>query len=180
VDRDGVLNYEAPDHGYILSPADFHWLPGALQALAALHGAGVRLSVATNQSAVGRDLMDLEQLEGILASMRAQAAEAGGAIDAVFYCPHAPDADCDCRKPRPGLVTAAIQASGIAAGHTLFVGDDVRDVEAALGAGVAPVLVRSGKGAASEARLRERGITVPVYDDLLHLAHTLIKLQTHD
>jgi D-glycero-D-manno-heptose 1,7-bisphosphate phosphatase len=180
MDRDGVLNHEAPDHGYILSPADFHWLPGALEALALLRGAGIRLSVATNQSAVGRDLMNLEQLEAILASMRGQAAAAGGGIDAVFYCPHAPDADCDCRKPRPGLVTAAVQASGIEAGHTLFVGDDVRDVEAALGAGVAPVLVRSGKGAAAEARLRERGVTVPVYDDLLHLAHSLIKLPAHD
>jgi D-glycero-D-manno-heptose 1,7-bisphosphate phosphatase len=175
LDRDGVLNAEAPEHGYILTRADFHWLPGALEALALMHGAGVRLSVATNQSAVGRGLMDQAQLEDILARMRAQAAAAGGPIDAVFYCPHAPDDGCDCRKPRPGLLTAAVTASGIEPGQTLFAGDDVRDVEAAQAAGVAPVLLRTGKGVHAEAQLRNRGITLPIYDNLLHFARELLQ-----
>jgi D-glycero-D-manno-heptose 1,7-bisphosphate phosphatase len=173
LDRDGVLNREAPEHGYIRSWAEFHWLPGALEALALMHGAGIRLSVASNQSAVGRGLMDLAQLEHIMAQMRAQAAAAAGPIDAVFYCPHAPEDDCDCRKPRPGLLTAAVMASGIAPGLTLFAGDDVRDVEAAQAAGVAPVLLRTGKGAHAAAELRNRGFTVPIYDNLLHLAREL-------
>ena len=173
LDRDGVLNREAPDHSYILCVAEFVWLPGALQALALLHGAGIRISVATNQSAVGRDLMTLAQLEDILSHMRARAAAVGGPIDAVFYCPHAPDAGCDCRKPRPGLVTAAVKASAIDAGHTVFAGDDIRDVEAALAAGVTPVLLRTGKGARAETQLDELGITVSIYDDLLQFARTL-------
>lgn len=173
LDRDGVLNREAPAHGYILEPADFHWLPGALEALALMHGAGIRLSVASNQSAVGRGLMDLAQLEGIMAHMRAQAAAAGGPIDAVFYCPHAPEDACDCRKPRPGLLIAAVKASGIDPGLTLFAGDDLRDVEAAQAAGVAPVLLLTGKGAGAAAQLRNRGITLPIYDNLLHFAREL-------
>jgi D-glycero-D-manno-heptose 1,7-bisphosphate phosphatase len=173
LDRDGVLNREAPAHGYILEPADFHWLPGALEALALMHGAGIRLSVASNQSAVGRGLMDLAQLEGIMAHMRAQAAAAGGPIDAVFYCPHAPEDACDCRKPLPGLLIAAVKASGIDPALTLFAGDDLRDVEAAQAAGVAPVLLLTGKGSGAAAQLRNRGITLPIYDNLLHLAREL-------
>jgi D-glycero-D-manno-heptose 1,7-bisphosphate phosphatase len=173
LDRDGVLNREAPGHGYILSSSDFHWLPGVLEALALMHRAQLRLSVATNQSAVGRGLIDLARLEEIFAHMRAQAAAAGAPIDAVFYCPHAPEDGCDCRKPRPGLLVAAIEASGVPADQTLFVGDDVRDVEAATAAGVSPVLLRTGKGARAEAQLRNRGLTVPVYDNLLQLAQVL-------
>jgi len=173
LDRDGVLNHEAPAHGYILSVTDFRWLPGSLTALALLHRAGLRLSVATNQSAVGRGLMGLERLAEILDHMRAQAGAAGGPLDAVYYCPHAPDDHCDCRKPRPGLLTAAIADSGIDAGHTVFAGDDVRDVEAALAAGITPVLLRTGKGRRAEERLRTRGLAVATYDDLLQFAQAL-------
>jgi D-glycero-D-manno-heptose 1,7-bisphosphate phosphatase len=174
LDRDGVLNREAPDDGYILSVMEFDWLPGALQALTLLHGAGIRLSVATNQSAVGRGLMSVAQLEDILSHMCSRAAAAGGRIDAVFYCPHGPDEGCDCRKPRPGLLRAAVNASAIDPGHTVFAGDDVRDVEAALAAGVTPVLLRTGKGARAETQLHDLGFTVPIYDDLLQFAQTLM------
>jgi D-glycero-D-manno-heptose 1,7-bisphosphate phosphatase len=173
LDRDGVLNRESAEHSYILTRADFQWLPGALEGLALLHGAGIRLSIATNQSAVGRGLMDHAQLEDIMAHMRAQAAAAGGPIDAVFYCPHAPEDACDCRKPQPGLLIAAVSASGIEPGRTLFAGDDLRDVEAAQAAGVAPVLLRTGKGARAEAQVRNRGFTLPIYDNLLHFAREL-------
>jgi D-glycero-D-manno-heptose 1,7-bisphosphate phosphatase len=176
LDRDGVLNREAPEHGHILARSDFHWLPGALEGLALMHGAGIRLSVTSNQSAVGRGLMDVAQLEDVMAYMRARAAAAGGPIDAVFYCPHAPDEGCDCRKPRPGLLIAAVQASGINSDQTLFAGDDVRDVEAAQAAGVAPVLLLTGKGAGAAAQLRNRGFTLPIYDNLLHFARELTHL----
>jgi D-glycero-D-manno-heptose 1,7-bisphosphate phosphatase len=94
LDRDGVLNQEAPDSGYVQRPEDFHWLPGALAGLAMLGSAGVRISVATNQSGVGRGLMSLEQLEAVHDKMRSEAARAGGALDAIFFCPHAPEAGC--------------------------------------------------------------------------------------
>jgi D-glycero-D-manno-heptose 1,7-bisphosphate phosphatase len=170
LDRDGVLNREAPEHGYILAPEDFAWLPGSLQALVTLTRLGMRLSIATNQSAVGRGLMTLAQLDRVLAAMRTQAEAAGAHIDAVYFCPHAPAARCDCRKPAPGLIRSAVQASGIPTAQTLVVGDDVRDVEAARAAGVRAVMVRTGKGVRATAELLERDDPPPVFDDLAQLA----------
>lgn len=175
LDRDGVLNEEAPDHGYVLRPEAFKWLPGALQALADLSRAGLRISVATNQSAVGRGLMTQQQLEQVLAAMRDQAQAAGATISGVYFCPHAPEAHCDCRKPAPGLIHTAILESGIPAKQTLLVGDDVRDVEAARAAGVAAVLVRTGKGLRAAAQMLP--CSLPVFDDLAQFARSLI---THD
>ena len=175
LDRDGVLNREADGAGYILEPAQFVWLPGVREALATLRAAGVRLSVATNQSGVGRGLMTLEQLEAVHERMRSEARRSGGALDAIVFCPHAPQAHCDCRKPAPGLIRQALALSGIPALHTLVVGDAARDLEAAARAGVAAALVRTGKGRATERDLRGRD--VPVYDDLPELAHAIVSEQ---
>ena len=172
LDRDGVLNHEAPDSGYVRTPEGFRWLAGALEGLALLRGAGVRISIATNQSGVGRGLMSLEQLEAVHDKMRSEAARAGGAIDAVFFCPHAPDAGCACRKPAPGLIQAAVASAGISAADTLVVGDDRRDLEAAQRAGVAAVLLRTGKGARNEPLVRD--LDVPVYDDLPAVARAIL------
>jgi D-glycero-D-manno-heptose 1,7-bisphosphate phosphatase len=172
LDRDGVLNREAPDSGYVRNPEEFHWLPGALDGLAMLRGAGLRISVATNQSGVGRGLMSLQQLEAVHDKMRSEAARAGGAIDAIFFCPHAPEADCSCRKPAPDLIQAAVTSAGIGAAESLVVGDDRRDVEAARRAGVAAALVRTGKGLNNERLARE--LNVPVFDDLTALAHAIL------
>lgn len=175
LDRDGVLNEEAPDHGYILRAADFKWLPGSREALVRLSQAGLRISVASNQSAVGRGLMSQEQLDQVLEAMRTQAEAAGAHISGVYCCPHAPQANCDCRKPAPGLVLCAIEDSGIPAAQTLLVGDDVRDVEAAQAAGVRAALVRTGKGRAAAGTLTQRGEVLPIFDDLAQLARTLLQ-----
>jgi D-glycero-D-manno-heptose 1,7-bisphosphate phosphatase len=176
LDRDGVLNREADDAGYVREPAEFHWLPGALEGLAMLRRAGMRLSVATNQSGVGRGLMSLEQLAAVHARMRADASAHGGALDAVLFCPHAPGEGCSCRKPAPGLIQAAIARSGIAAGESLVVGDDRRDLEAAWRAGVAVALVRTGKGRQTEELARHAG--VPAFDDLPQLARAIVAGET--
>ena len=175
LDRDGVLNQEAPDHGYILRPEDFKWLPGSLQALVTLSGFGLRLSIATNQSAVGRGLMTAPDLDQVLAAMLAQARAAGARIAGVFVCMHAPGAHCDCRKPAPGLILSAVQESGIPAAQTLLVGDDVRDVEAARAAGVAAARVRTGKGRRAAAQLLARGEVLPVFDDLAQFARSFAR-----
>ncbi|HTT03585.1 MAG TPA: D-glycero-beta-D-manno-heptose 1,7-bisphosphate 7-phosphatase [Steroidobacteraceae bacterium] len=175
VDRDGVLNRESPDGGYVMQPGDFHWLPGALAGLAALHQAGIRISVATNQAGVGRGVMRLEQLQAVHERMQAEAAAAGGTLAAVLFCPHSPEEHCECRKPAAGLIRSAIADSDIAAAETLMVGDDERDLEAARRAGVRAVLVRTGKGRAAEAQLRD--IEVAVYDDLAQLAHAIVAEQ---
>jgi D-glycero-D-manno-heptose 1,7-bisphosphate phosphatase len=172
LDRDGVLNREAGGGGYVREPAEFFWLPGALEALALLRQAGMRLSVATNQSGVGRGLMTLSQLEAVHDRMKTEASNQGAALDAVLFCPHAPDQGCACRKPAPGLIQEAIARSGIAAAECIVVGDDQRDLEAAARAGVKAALVRTGKGRKTEALLHEA--PVPTYDDLPQLALALL------
>ncbi len=175
LDRDGVLNCEAPPPGFVLRPEDFRWLPGALEGLAALRRAGIRLSVATNQSGVGRGLMTLEHLQDVHARMQSEAEAAGGALDAIFCCPHPPEARCACRKPAPGLIAAAVESSGIPADESLVVGDDMRDLDAAQHAGVRAALVRTGKGRETEARLAGRPRML-VYDDLRALARAIASL----
>ena len=172
LDRDGVLNEEAPGEGYLTEASQFRWLPGALEALATLRRDGVRLSVATNQAGIGRGLMSFAQLEAVHERMRAEAATGGGALDAVLVCPHAPGAGCECRKPEPGLIRAALAAAGVGADNTLVVGDARRDLEAAIRAGVSAALVRTGKGRQTEAEISGAG--VPTYDDLRALAEAVV------
>jgi len=172
LDRDGVLNEEAPDGGYVRSPEEWRWIPGALEGLTMLARAGIRVSVATNQSGVGRGIMTNDDLEAVHAQMREAVVSAGGAISAVFVCPHAPTVGCRCRKPLPGLIVAAIKASGISPAATLLVGDDVRDLQAARAAGIESVLVLTGKGRQAAATLTDGPF--PVYLDLKAVAHWLI------
>ena len=141
LDRDGVLNEEAPAQGYVTGPDGWQWIAGSLEALALIAGAGIRVSIVTNQSGVGRGLMTAEDLDAVHARMMRESKSAGGHIDAIFACTHAPETRCNCRKPAPGLIGAAVAASGIPATQTLAVGDDERDIEAAHGAGVAAALV---------------------------------------
>jgi D-glycero-D-manno-heptose 1,7-bisphosphate phosphatase len=166
-----VLNREADGGSYVIEPAEFFWLPGALEALAILRHAGIYLSVATNQSGVGRGLMTLAQLEAVHDRMRDEASRNQAALDAVLFCPHAPDDGCACRKPAPGLILEALARSGFEASQTLVVGDAERDLEAAARAGVKAVLVRTGKGRKTEAALR--GSEVQVYEDLLEVARSI-------
>jgi D-glycero-D-manno-heptose 1,7-bisphosphate phosphatase len=173
VDRDGVLNVEALESRYVTAPDEWHWIPGSLEALAIIASADIRVSIATNQSGVGRGLMTPEDLDAVHAHMMRESEFAGGHVDALFVCTHAPAARCNCRKPAPGLIQAAVASSGIPATQTLAVGDDLRDVEAARAAGIAAALVLTGKGR-SAARLRT-GHTFAVFDDLVSLARALTR-----
>jgi D-glycero-D-manno-heptose 1,7-bisphosphate phosphatase len=177
LDRDGVLNVEADGGGYVRDPSEFQWIPGAIEALALLRRAGVHLSVATNQSGVGRGLMTLEQLEAVHDRMRTEASRGGGALDTVVFCPHAPDAGCTCRKPAPGMLLEALELSGIPAAASLVVGDAQRDLEAAARAGLQAALVRTGKGLETERLLGAR--RVPTYDDLSGLARAILSPAEH-
>ena len=149
LDRDGVLNEDRPD--YVRSADQWVWVPGAREALARLAAAGVRVGVVSNQACVGKGLVAAATLEAIHARMRREAEAAGGRIDAVFVCPHTDDADCDCRKPAPGLLRRAADHFGMDLAGVPFVGDARRDLDAAIAAGARPVLVRTGKGADTEA-----------------------------
>ena len=172
LDRDGVLNEEAPAQGYVTRPDGWQWIAGSLEALASIAGAGIRVSIVTNQSGVGRGLMTAADLDAVHERMMRESQTAGGHIDALFTCTHAPDARCNCRKPAPALIAAAVAASGIAAAQTLAVGDDERDIEAAHRAGVSAALVLTGKGRAAASAFSRH--EVPVYDDLASLARALL------
>src|ERR1700756_2041337 len=103
LDRDGVINYDSDQ--YIKSPEEWRPIPGSLEAIARLNHAGFRVVVATNQSGLGRGLFDMATMVAINEKLHKTLAHVGGRIDAVFYCPHTADSDCDCRKPKPGLLT---------------------------------------------------------------------------
>lgn len=168
LDRDGVLNLEPPDDGYVTDWSEWRWIPGALEGLRLLHAAGIRVSVATNQAGIGRGVIDRAAVETIHAHMVDEATRAGGAIERVLVCPHAPETGCDCRKPAPGLLVQAIEASGVPHQATLAVGDDLRDLEAAWAARVPPILLRTGKGRLTEQTVMAQEIST--FADLLAFA----------
>lgn len=172
LDRDGVLNAEPPDGGYVVDSAQWRWLPGALESLVALSAAGIRISVATNQSCVGRGLITRDQLDAVHARMLDEATRAGGTISNLLVCAHAPTAGCGCRKPAPGLLLDALHATQIPRDATIALGDDLRDIQAARGAGIPAALVRSGKGSRTEARFTDANL--PVFDDLREFTSALL------
>ncbi len=163
LDRDGVINQDSD--GYVKSPAEWHPIPGSLDAIARLSRAGYRVVVATNQSGIGRGLFDVETLNAIHDRMKGQLAELGGSIDAIFFCPHRPEDDCACRKPKPGLLLEIASRLRVPLTGVPAIGDSLRDVESAVAAGARPILVRTGKG---HRTLAEKGPLpgVEVFDDL--------------
>jgi len=140
LDRDGVINRRIP-HGYVTSWRDFHFLPGALDALRLLTTEGYKTLVISNQPAVGKGLMTLDQLAGITAQFSQDAKNHGGRIDGVYYCPHRSDDRCDCRKPKPGLLLQARREHLFDFGDTYFIGDSEADELAARRTGCHFVLV---------------------------------------
>lgn len=170
IDRDGVVNEDSAD--YIKSPVEWQPIPGSLEAIASLTRAGYRVVVLTNQSGVGRGLFDEETLAAIHRLMLNAVREAGGEIVGVYYCPHRPDANCECRKPRPGLFRRVERDLGVSARGAPYIGDKISDVDAAEAVGARPILVRTGQGRRDEVRARARG--VPVFDDLASASAALL------
>lgn len=152
LDRDGVINEDSPD--YIRTVAQWQPIPGSLEAIVRLNRAGFRVAVASNQSAIGRGLIDVATLEAIHTQMQHRLAQLGGRIDAIFYCPHHPDDHCDCRKPKPGLYQAIGRHFGCTLEGVPIVGDSLRDLQAALAVNGLPVLVLTGNGSATRALLK--------------------------
>ncbi len=142
VDRDGVINRKAPEGSYVETWGQFEFLPGALAGLRLLAERGLRVVVASNQRGVGRGRVREADLREIHDRMRAEVAQAGGRIDAVYFCPHADEA-CSCRKPAPGMLRAAARdLPGVRLEASALVGDRAHDMEAAAAVGAVRVLVR--------------------------------------
>ncbi len=150
LDRDGTINHDSDK--YIKSPAEWKPIKGSLEAIARLTQAGCRIVVATNQSGIARGLFDMATLNAIHDTMHRAVHQAGGRIDAIFFCPHAADAGCGCRKPRPGMLHEIAERLNVDLGAVPMVGDSRKDIEAAAAAGARPVLVLTGNGRKTLAR----------------------------
>lgn len=150
LDRDGVINYDS-DH-FIKNPDEWKPIPGSLEAIAELNQAGFRVALATNQSGISRGLFDMTTLNAIHDKMYRALAQNGGRIDALFYCPHASDQNCDCRKPKPGMLLEIAHRFGTNLANVPSIGDSLRDLQAGASLGVKPMLVLTGKGKATQAK----------------------------
>ncbi|GAB4347295.1 MAG: D-glycero-beta-D-manno-heptose 1,7-bisphosphate 7-phosphatase [Gammaproteobacteria bacterium] len=165
LDRDGVINEDSDN--YIKTPEEWVPIEGSLEAIARLHHAGYRIVVATNQSGLGRGLFTLDTLVAIHKKMHTMVQEAGGALDGIFFCPHTPEDDCNCRKPKAGLMHDIERRLGTSLKGIPVVGDSLRDLESAWAVGAEPVLVRTGKGERTLKDHRDRLEGVPI-DDCLY------------
>jgi D-glycero-D-manno-heptose 1,7-bisphosphate phosphatase len=172
LDRDGVINFDSD--AYIKSPREWKAIPGSLEAIARLTQAGYHVVVATNQSGVGRGLFEMATLNKIHDKMHLAVGRAGGRIDAVFYCPHAQDADCGCRKPKPGLLEEIGRRFGMSLAGVPSIGDSLRDLQAAAAVGAQPILVLTGKGAKTQ---RDGGMPAgtTVHADLAAAVKSIIR-----
>jgi len=144
LDRDGVLNQDSVN--FIKNPNELISIPGSLDAVALLNQSGFRLVIATNQSGVSRGLFDMATLNSIHDKLHRELAQMGGRIDAIFYCPHAADEHCDCRKPKSGMIEDIGRRFSVELNEVPAVGDSLRDLQAFANAGCQPILVRTGKG----------------------------------
>ena len=144
LDRDGVINFDSDQ--FIKKPEEWKPIPGSLEAIARLNESGWRVIVASNQSGVGRGLFDMDTLNAINEKMTKALGQAGGRLDAIFFCPHTADSTCDCRKPKPGMFLQIAERFNADMKDVPVVGDSLRDLQAGVAVGCQPYLVLTGKG----------------------------------
>jgi len=166
LDRDGVINRRRPDH--VKTWDEFEFLPGVLAALATLRSMNAHVVVVTNQGAVGRGLLTPEDLGRIHTRMLQTIRAAGGHVEAIYACLHAPGDGCACRKPAPTLFQRASAELGIRLSDSIMVGDSPTDVAAARAAGCRPVLIDGGEAAHDDdvVAVKDLAAAVMVWRDL--------------
>ena len=172
LDRDGVINVDSAE--FIKSADEWKPIPGSLEAITRLNHAGYHVIVATNQSGIGRGLFEVAALNTIHDKMHKALAHMGGRIDAVFFCPHAQEADCHCRKPKPGLLEEIAHRFNTELDGVPVIGDSLRDLQAATQVNAQPILVLTGKGKQTKAT---GGLPpdVQIYADLDEAAKALVQ-----
>ena len=144
LDQTGVINQSSDT--FIKSPDEWIPIPGSLEAIARLTHSGYRIIIATNQSGIGRGLLDMATYNTINDKMYKAVNQAGGRIDAIFFCPHSSTDKCSCRKPATGLFDEIMQRYGVNLSNVPAIGDSLKDLQAAVAAGAIPILVLTGKG----------------------------------
>jgi D-glycero-D-manno-heptose 1,7-bisphosphate phosphatase len=172
LERDGVINV-AVDGEPIVAPDAWVPIPGSLEAIARLNHAGILVTIATNQPAVGQGLMDLYDLNRIHAKLRESLSRFGGHIDGIFFCPHREDEGCACRQPAPGLLRSISLRFGLPLSGVPVVVDSVEGIIAAQASRASPVLVATGRGARTREGQPLAG-QLPFFDGLDHVVECLL------
>jgi D-glycero-D-manno-heptose 1,7-bisphosphate phosphatase len=170
LDRDGVINVDSAD--YIKSAEEWQPLPGSIDAIAMICKKGYQVYVATNQAGLARGLFSPSDLQQMHQKLESLVETAGGKIAGIFFCPHHPDDGCRCRKPNPGLLEQIAESANVSLINKPFVGDSLKDIQAAVAIGAKPVLVRTGNGKNTETQLDS--LYVDVYDDLAAFARQIV------
>jgi len=147
LDRDGTINIEKH---YLSDPALLELYPGVASALRQLQASGFGLAVVTNQAGIAKGKITAAQLEAVHAKLVAMLAAEGVTLDGIYFCPHHPDHNCDCRKPQPGMVTQAVAELGFDPKQAFMIGDKGLDIDLGKAVGAATILVRTGYGAETE------------------------------
>ncbi|WP_419787455.1 D-glycero-alpha-D-manno-heptose-1,7-bisphosphate 7-phosphatase [Pseudodesulfovibrio sp.] len=171
LDRDGTIIY---DRHYLSDPEGVELLPGAAEGLRRLIDLGLGLVVVSNQSGVGRGYFDEASVQACNSRMAELLAPYGVTFEGMYWCPHTPEEECDCRKPEPGLIQRAARELDFDPAASFMVGDKIADMGVGRNAGAATILVRTGKGADHEARCRD--LADFVEDDLRGVADRIASL----
>jgi D-glycero-D-manno-heptose 1,7-bisphosphate phosphatase len=172
LDRDGVINHDSDD--FIKSPDEWQPIDGSLEAIALLNRHCYKAIVISNQSGIARGLFDEEMLASIHDKMHRLLADKGGEIEAVYYCPHSPESNCNCRKPKPGLLKQFALEKKADLTEVYFVGDTMRDIDAALTAGAIPLLVQTGKG--QQTVSAHPDLNIPIFENLYEAAKFIVSI----
>ncbi|QEY11411.1 D-glycero-beta-D-manno-heptose 1,7-bisphosphate 7-phosphatase [Cellvibrio sp. KY-YJ-3] len=153
LDRDGVINHDRDD--YVKSADECVPIEGSIAAIVRLNKAGFTVVIATNQAGLAKGHFELEDLEAMHEKITRLVEEQGGELGGIFYCPHHPDDKCKCRKPMPGMLDAIEAEFNTSVESSYFIGDSLRDLQAAITKACKPVLVRTGNGIKTLAQLAD-------------------------
>ena len=170
LDRDGVIN---EDKGYVKNPQEWQAIPGSLQAIKNINDAGHLVAVATNQSGIGRGYYTEQDMHDVHQKMKNELECIGAHIDMLCYCPHAPEEQCNCRKPQPGMLKNILSSLDIVADDAVMIGDSIKDAEVARAVNVQPILLHTGKNQCSTATDKDLK-DVRIFDDLNQAVHSLL------
>lgn len=172
LDRDGVVNEDSD--AYIKNPQEWHAISGSLEAIAKLNEANIKVAIVTNQSGIARGYYTEETLQKIHEKMLRELSDEGGHVDKIYYCPHHPDEDCSCRKPKPKLLLDAMHFFKTEPEKTIFIGDKWIDYETAKNAGCDFILVKTGKGEKTIAEHFKEIANLVIVDNLKSVINKII------
>ena len=166
LDRDGVINQDSDQ--FIKSPEEWIPIPGSLEAISDLNKQGYTVTIATNQSGISRGYYTEETLHAMHRKMADLLTPLNGKVEGIFYCPHGPDDNCECRKPKAGLYQQISKQFNISLEGITVIGDSFRDLAAALSVNANPILVKTGKGlkTLTSHSLELKNNNIPVFADL--------------